>query len=610
MIKLVSALFKGAWKVLSWLRAILLNLLLLALIVVLLQGIASTPAPEIPNRAALVIAPSGMLVDQATYEPSIVDALGGTSPAEFETVVSDITKAIEIARDDDNITGLILKLDYLQQGGMSKIEEIGQAINYFKESNKPVIAFSDSFNQQQYFFASYADKIYVNPLGSVYLTGFGVYRNYFQEAAEKLAIKFNVFRVGDYKDAIEPFTRNNMSEESREHVGAWLDQIWSRYAATIEAHRELNAGSIDAYIVSLDAQLDSLDGDAAELARQSGLIDDVLSRNALKENLIERFGSKGDSDEVNAIAMQSYLNNPLLPQPKKHKEKIGLIIATGTILDGTQPEGQIGSESLVELIRKAKNDDQLKALVVRIDSGGGSAFASEVIREELEITRESGLPIYVSMGSVTASGGYWISCAADEIWATPTTVTGSIGVWGLIPNISASLEKLGIYSDGVGTSNLADAYSIDRPMSEQAKRVIQSGVDNIYQRFIALVADCRDSSPEAIHAIAQGRIWSGESALELGLVDRLGSLSDVIEAAAEQQNLEKYSVKRISRTLSSREKFIRSLLQETKVLDSTALSSISDNLLLNYFLSDFQKLNQIANNESKIFTQCLECMAP
>ena len=610
MIKLVTALFKAVWKVLSWFRAILLNLVLLVVIVLLIQGIASTPAPQIPDKTALVIAPSGILVDQSTYEPSIIDALGGGSPADFETVVGEISKAITIARDDDNITGIIIRLDYLQQGGMSKIEEIGQALNYFKESNKPVIAFADSFNQQQYLLASYADEIYVNPLGSVYMTGFGVYRNYYQEATEKLAIKFNVFRVGEYKDAIEPFIRNDMSIESREHIEAWLQQIWTRYTTTVETHRALEEGAINDYIAGLDIQLKSINGDAAELAKQKGLVDDVLSRNALKQLLIERFGDNGNAAEVNAISMQSYLRNPLLPQQKKHKDKIGLIVATGTILDGVQPEGQIGSDSLVELIRKAKEDKQLKALVLRIDSGGGSAFASEVIREELELTRESGLPIYVSMGSVAASGGYWISCAADEIWATPTTVTGSIGVWGLVPNISESLNKLGIYSDGVGTSNLADAYNIDRPMSEQAKRVIQSGVDNIYQRFISLVADCRDSTPESIHAIAQGRIWSGETALELGLVDSLGNLTDVIEAAAEEQNLNNYSVKKITRKLSSREKFIRSLLEESQILQANAVSDINNNILVEYLLSDLRKINQITKNDSKIFTQCFECVAP
>ena len=564
MLNFIRSTLRTSWNVISWLRVAILNLIFLVLVIIIFGALSPQQAIEIPNKSALVIAPSGILVDQSSYNPTILDALGATGEQPSETLVRDIVNAIHIARDDDQITGIILRLDYLQQGGMSKIEEIGQALRYFQESNKPVIAYADAFTQQSYFLASYADEIYVNPMGSLYITGFGVFRNYYKNASDKLALKFHVFRVGEFKDAVEPFIRDNMSDASREHISAWLNNLWQRYTESIENRRKLDSGTVETYISRLHSDVASFEGDSAQLALESGLVDGILSRTKIKDKLIEMFGSVDDGKTVDALGMHAYLNNPTLPKPEASENKIGLIVAAGTIYDGHQPEGSIGSETLGALIRQARNDDSLNALVLRVDSGGGSAFASEVIREELALTREQGLPIYISMGSVAASGGYWIATPADEIWATPTTLTGSIGVFGLIPNFSGTMEKIGVSSDGVATSPLADAFNFEREMSPEAKIVIQSSVENIYKRFITLVATSREQTREDIHNIAQGRVWFGEKALELGLVDNLGSLQDVFTAAAHQQNLDNYEIKVVTRELSPKEQFIRAIMEQSE----------------------------------------------
>lgn len=623
MFKVIKLFFKFVWRTFTWLRAAVFNLVFLFLVIALIQGIKSAPKIDIPNQSVLFLAPSGALVDQSTYNPSLADLLSTPQEHAPETVIHDLIRAIELARDDAAITGIALRLDRLTSAGMSKIEEIGQAIRYFQQSGKPVVAFADAMNQQQYLLASYADEIYIHNMGSLYLTGFGAYRNYYKTAAEKLSVKFHVFRVGEYKDAIEPFVRDDMSPESKEHIEQWLNALWARYTNTVETHRALSPGSVDILLSTLDSELLSLNGNAAKLAVDKGLVDASFSKEELKNHLLNYFNQE-ENEELNTISAYAYLNNPTLNRVNS-TNKIGLIVATGTILDGHQPESAIGAATLSQLIQKAREDKEVGALVIRVDSGGGSAFASEVIREQIKITRESGKPVYISMGSVAASGGYWISTPADEIWATPTTLTGSIGVFGLIPNFADSLNKLGIYSDGLGTSDLSDSYHLDRPLSERAQKIIQTSVDNIYHQFISLVAEARNSDYDSIHNIAQGRVWFGEQAQTLGLVDKLGTLKDVINSAANNLDYKNYEIKPIKRELSTQEKLMRTLAEQASIefTNRSALGSlvnqgwIASTLLNN---QEFQLLNHALSKNTQhaqsaapllsAYAHCGECIAP
>lgn len=609
MFKIFGSIFKWIGKLISWTRTVVLNLIFLVIVVAIIGALSSQPKQKSPENAALIVAPSGALVDQLSYNPSMVDALLDPSQRPKETLVRDITRAIYQAKNDENISGLILRLDHMHSGGMSKVEEIGQAINHFKESGKPVVAYADSMTQQHYLLASYADEIYLNEMGTLYLTGFGVYRSYYKGMLDKLKAEFNIFRVGEYKDAVEPFTRQDMSPESREHIGTWITQLWQRYTGIIETHRSLNKGSIDNFIAQLDSNIAALDGDSTQLILDANLIDGAVSRLTLKSILEGKFGLSEDKKDINAIGMYSYLKGSVFERTHLNDKNIGLIVASGTILDGHQPEGSIGGDSLSRLIKKARNDDSLKALVIRVDSGGGSAFASEVIREEIAATKASGMPVYISMGSVAASGGYWISTPATEIWATPTSLTGSIGVFGIIPNLTQSLEHIGISSDGIGTSPIADIQRIDRPMSEQSRAIIQSSVDHIYQRFIQLVADARESTPEEIHGIAQGRVWSGETAMEIGLVDKLGSLEDVFRSAAMDLDLDSYDIKNIQRELSPQEQFVRALIEQTSSVGSSELLKPLSTLTQSDAWQDFNMLNKsIQKGPANILATCTPCV--
>lgn len=601
------------WKFITHVRTGLANLIFILLIVFIAVSVANSDKQPLPDKAPLLVRISGKLVDQVTYEPTIFD-LFEEEKEDTETLLRDVTTAIKHAAKDNRINGLLLNMNGLSASNFSKLEEIGQAIELFKESKKPVIAYADSYSQQQYFLASYADEIYINPMGNITITGFGYYGSYFKEAADKLSIKFHLFKVGNYKDAAEPFVRNSMSEASREHNSGWITELWQRYTDKVEAHRQLDSGTIETFVNNLKDTLADNKDSFANLAKKTGFVDDVVSRVSLNNKLIERFGKEKDADFFKAITYKRYLQEVKSPFPH-NSNNIGLIVASGTIVDGKAPEGRIGGASLAKLIRKAQNDDSLEALIIRVDSGGGSAFASEVIRDELINAKQQGLPIYISMSSVAASGGYWLATAAEEIWALPSTITGSIGVWGLLPNISESMKRVGIHNDGFGTTSLSDLYQISRPLSPEAKQVFQTGVDNVYRQFINLVAEAREQTPEAIHKVAQGRVWTGQKALEFGLVDQLGTLDDLVASVAEKQQLSNYHVKVIRRTLSPSQEFLRAVMEEANTFGQSVrkgivgehISELVDTLPLDKIQS---ALPIDASPLQRIYAECLACMIP
>lgn len=616
---LVRSFFGAIGGAITWLRRLFTNLLFLLLL--LFIGIALFGKEErlaVPQGAALKVAPTGFLVDELSQPTTLPGFLGGP-PGPTEVRVKDLVDAIDNAAKDNRISSLVLELDYLVGANLSKLEEVGAALQRFKAADKPIYAVGDNYTQAQYFLASHADKVYLNPMGSVLLTGFGAYRNYFKSALDKLKVNFHVFRVGDYKDFIEPYTRDDMSPASRENNQRWLHELWSEYTEQVTGLRNLPPETIDAFIDELPQQLQRHEGSWAEAALANKLVDQLASRRVAIDELRETIGAGNKEQNYKSIDALAYLRSQKLtqiPKPGMEAARIGLISASGAIVDGEAPAGQIGSETLGQLIAKAR-DKQVKALVLRIDSGGGSAFASESIRQELLATREADIPVVISMGSVAASGGYWIATGGDRIWASPSTITGSIGVFGAFPTFEESLESLGIYNDGVGTSDLAGTMRLDRPLPEAAASVLQQGVENTYARFLRIVAEARGSTPKEVHKIAQGQVWTGRAAQQLGLVDELGNLNDAIAGAAQLVDLEQYEVVEIQRELTPGEKLLRALADNVDArIAATFADTLEANLPLGAWLNTLRPaLAPIAELQGyrdprALYVRCLACQAP
>ncbi len=573
---IIRRFFRFIGKIVTAIRY-LFSLFFVGFFLLIIVGMFAEDIQPIPDKGALYLAPSGVLVDQKTFTDPFDQIFLGSSQRDSETLVRDIIEALDSARNDSRITHLLLDTDYMAGGGLSKLEEISSALLRFKKSGKPIIAVGDNFNQQQYFLASHADEILLNPLGSVSITGFGTYRSYFKEALDKLKVNINVFRVGDYKSAVEPFLGNNMSPQVKQESRELIDSLWQFYSSQVEQLRGLPDGAIDNFANNLHFKLQAANGDSSALAKEQNLVDQIATRTEMFAYLNEVLpGTDGEFDSIN---MKAYLNHSRLSSrssaaAKAHK--VALVVAKGSIADGEQPEGSVGGDTLAGIFSRLRDDSDVKAVVLRIDSGGGSAFASDIIRDAISATQKKGIPVVVSMGSYAASGGYWIAADADRVLALSTTLTGSIGVFGVIPTVENSLAALGVYSDGVGTTDIAGMMQLDRPMTQQSKMIFQAGVDNVYTRFISLVADGRNSTPAAVHEIAQGRVWTGEKALELGLVDQLGDLNDAIVVAAELANLEEYEVDYRRKPLTVYEQ----LMMEMNANVSASLSGLGISSLL------------------------------
>lgn len=537
-------LFKRALRILGNIFTTIRNVfsfLIFGFFILTIGGMFGDNLQPIPEKGALYLAPQGFLVDQKTYTDPFNQILFQDDQQNSETLVRDVVEAIDTALDDERITHLLLDTDYMAGGSLSKLEEIGLALKRFG-AEKTIIAIGDNFTQSQYFLAAHANEIMLNPLGGVMITGFGSYRSYFKEALDNLKITMNIFRAGQYKSAVEPLMGNTMSPQVRDETQHLLGDLWQFYIAEIEDLRHLETGTINDYANNLHLALADNGGDSAALAKEIGLIDVIATRSEIIGYLNDSIpGSEGEFDSID---MDSYLANIRLNtrQFSDKENQIALVVASGTIMDGQQPEGSIGGDTLADIFTDLREDETVKAVVLRIDSGGGSAFASEIIRDSINATRKKGIPVVVSMSGVAASGGYWIAAETDRILAMSTSITGSIGVWGVIPTIDQSLANLGVYSDGVGTTDISAMMEIDRPLSLQTKSIFQSGVDNIYTRFLELVANGRGSTPDDVHEIAQGRVWTGNQALVNGLVDELGDLNDAIEIAATFANLDDYQI--------------------------------------------------------------------
>jgi protease-4 len=455
----------------------------------------------------------------------------------------------------------VIKPQGLQGASLSKLQEVANAIDQFKESGKPVIAMADFYAQGPYLLAAHADHVLLNQSGAVVIEGLGVYQTYFKSALEKLNITPHVFKVGTYKSFVEPYTRDEMSPESKEANQRWLDQLWQSYVADVAEQREIEPDAVAPGKERFLELLRKAGGNAANYALDNGLVDQLATRDEMTQAVIKEVG-EADDHGWKGVGLKEYLAAAPEQYPQSGKDEVGLVVASGAIMDGVQPAGTIGGDTLSDLLADARRDDKVKAVVLRVDSPGGSAFAAEQIRAELLALKQAGKPVVISMGSYAASGGYWISADADKIFASPTTLTGSIGVFGMFATIDKALAQFGVHTDGVGTTDYV-GVGPTRALPDHVGQAIQLSVEDTYQRFISLVSKGRGLSPQEAEKAAEGRVWTGEDAKNLGLVDEFGNLDDAIKAAAELANLKEWQVTPIEQEESTRDRFLRQLFDSS-----------------------------------------------
>jgi protease-4 len=558
-------LFAFIWRLLDGLRKALHLVLLLVIFGVLLVA-TRQPLPSVPSRAALIIRPHGRLVEQltgSTWDRSI-GAL--TADHEPETLVRDLTDAISSATRDARIKVLVLDTEDLGGAGLTKLRAVADAIQAFRASGKKVIAFAHYATQEQYYLMAQADEVYIDPSGEIAVLGYASYHLYYHDALDKLGVEVNVFKVGTHKSFPEPFTRQDMSPEDREQTLSVLAPIWASYQQGVEATRHLKPGAIDAYVHDLGPGLRAAGGDAALLAEQHGLITGRKNALEVERELITLVGEDRASHSFNAVDQEEYLaaERPKTPLARHSNGVVAVLVAAGEIVNGERPPGEIGGDSFAALLRKARVDDEVKAVVLRIDSGGGSMLASEIIRQEVAALKAAGKPVVASFSSVAASGGYYIAMDADEIWAEPTTITGSIGVFGIVPTFQKTLAKVGVGSDGVQTSPLAGAMHLERSLDPAAREALQLGVEHAYGDFVARVAAARHRPVNEIEPIAEGHIWVAGEALKLHLIDQLGDVKQAVVAAAKRAKLPdgSYGTSWREKELNWRETLLRQLRAE------------------------------------------------
>ncbi|EGR0760519.1 signal peptide peptidase SppA [Vibrio parahaemolyticus] len=610
LFKFIGLIFKGIWKSITFIRLALANLIFLLIIAVFYFAFTYTGEgrPVIEKESALVMNLSGPIVEQRRYVNPMDSVAGSLLGNEMpkENVLFDIVDTIRYAKDDAKVSGLVLALRDLPETNLTKLRYIAKALNEFKASGKPVYAVGDFYNQSQYYLASYADKVYMAPDGGVLIKGYSAYSMYYKTLLEKLDVSTHVFRVGTYKSAIEPFIRDDMSDAAKESATRWVTQLWSAFVDDVTTNRNINAKVLNPTMEELLTEMKSVDGDLAQLAVKMGLVDELATRQDIRTLFAKEFGSDG-KDSYNAISYYDYLAT-IRPDYTLANHDIAVVVASGAIMDGQQPRGTVGGDTVASLLRQARNDEKVKAVVLRVDSPGGSAFASEVIRNEVEALKKAGKPVVVSMSSLAASGGYWISMSADKIVAQPTTLTGSIGIFSVITTFEKGFSKLGINTDGVGTSPFS-GDGITTGLSEGASQAFQLGIEHGYKRFISLVGSNRDMTVEEVDKVAQGRVWTGQDALSFGLVDQMGDFDDAVELAAKLANVTDYGIYWVEEPLSPTELFLQEFMNQVKVslgVDVTSLLPKSLQPMAQQFEQDASLL-QSFNDPKGQYAFCLNC---
>lgn len=538
---MIRGFFSGVWRVLGYVwrgldasRRFLLNLIFLLIVLAIAAGFFHGQSRPALPQTTLVLNLAGRISEQrdGNERDALLQALQSDAPSDH--LLRDIVAGVDHAAADPNITQMVLQLDDLQGAGLPTLREVGAALDRFKAKGKPVIAWASHYAQGPYYLATHASKVYLHPQGEITLKGYGGMRSYYKDALDKLGVTVHFIRVGTYKSAAEPFIANGPSPAAQEAAAYLYGDLWATYMAGVESARMLPQGTISQYIDTLPERLAELGGDAAKLALAAKLVDDLKTFDELTPVLIKGGAYDNKDQTYRYVSFEQYLKRLPVSLPGKG---LGVIVAEGEIADGRTSGGGIDGQATVELIRKARKDENIKAVVLRINSPGGSAFASELIRHELAKLREAGKPVVVSMGDVAASGGYWISMASDAVYADAATVTGSIGVFSLLPTAEGAFDKLGIHAGGTGTTWLTNAGDPSQPLDPRFKAVLQSQVNHIYDEFTSRAAVARKTDPAKIDAVAQGRVWTGQQAKDRGLVDRIGNLGDAIQAAAKLASL-------------------------------------------------------------------------
>jgi protease-4 len=527
--------FRGVWRVIDVSRRVVLNLIFLLVLALVILFLARSGPQPLAEKTALVLALNGSIAEQraGNLRSTALDQLRGeTTPQKMQ--LRDVLAVLDTAAKDEKISSAVLILDELDATGLATLREIGAAVDRFRAKGKKVVAWGSSFDQRQYYIAAHADEVYLHPMGAVNVTGFGGVQNYYKDALDRVGVSVKVLRAGMFKDFGEAYVANEPSPEAREADSALLGSLWGIYTDEIEKLRKLPPGSVMKSIDEAPERLQAVNGDRAKLALADKAVDGLKTRDELRALMISRGVEDLEHKTFRQTSFDEYLARL---RPRLTGDAIGVVVAEGEIVDGPAPIGTVGGLSTAALIRKARDDKDVKALVLRVNSPGGSVFGSELVRRELELTRAAGKPVVVSMGDLAASGGYWIATASDEIIADPSTVTGSIGVIALLPNFSGTLDKLGVHSTTLATTWLRSAFDPRVPLDPRLADMIQRSVDHEYQSFIARVAQARKTTPDKIDGVAQGRVWSGAQALERGLIDRLGSYGDALRSAAERAKL-------------------------------------------------------------------------
>ena len=608
--RIIAGFFKWSWRLLNFIRNLVLNLFFI-LFVLVVAGVwmqMSDGKAGNNSRGALLLDISGVVVDK-TSASSRLGALGrqffgASSDRLQENSLFDIVESIRQAQHDRNITGIVMDLKNFAGADQPSMQYIGKALREFRDSGKPVYAVGDNYSQGQYYLASFANKIWLSPQGVVDLHGFATNGLSYKTLLDKLKVTTHVFRVGTYKSAVEPFIRDDMSPAAREADSRWINELWQNYLNTVAANRQITAQQV---FPGAQAMLDGLrkaDGDTAKYALDNKLVDELGSASDAEKAMVKEFGWSPEEKNFRAVSLYDYQTK----KPSDAGDTVAVIFANGAIMDGEETPGNVGGDTTAAQIRDARLDPKVKAIVLRVNSPGGSVSASEVIRSELAAARAANKPVVVSMGGMAASGGYWISTPANYIIANASTLTGSIGIFGVINTLENSLDTIGVHTDGVATSPLADV-SMTKALPDEVSQMIQLSIENGYKRFITLVAQSRHSTPEQIDKIAQGHVWTGQDAKSNGLVDALGDFDDALAKAAELAKLKQWHVDYYEEEPSFFDRLLDSMSGSVSAMLPKALQAYLPAPLASAALEVKAQTDKLAvfNDPQNRYALCLNC---